>query len=317
MSLTQTIRTINGQGKPRLIVEKAETAWQSIGAATYTSTSATEALGAAGNITSSNATTDEILQTAHGFTAKMRIRIAGHTGSTPDLNGDHTVIEVIDDDHYLIGKIISVGGTGGTARQIPDYTNVRAGMRVVSGYARSGGSADKIVYGRITAIDRTGFVITIAAGWVGGTPDNGKTFKVNGWVIDLPYCFDLTETFTPDQLLHNLWRSRIEQAEWYGWGYAAALDYAKHIRADVLLSMRPALNLKKGDMLILVPHIDKPQYNYAVIYGDPVSLSRYGLSPGHRKVAFGFRGTEPIATWPMPESGWGFGYGTRYGINSD
>lgn len=317
MNLYQTTRTINGEGKPRILVTKPQHTWASFGTTTYSATTATEAMGATGAITSSSNVTDAIYQVGHGFATGDRIRIAGHSGSTPDLNGDWTVAQVIDADHYDVGRVITTGGTGGTARKLPDFTGIRAGMRIVASTTRSGYAA-KIVYGRITSVDRTNFVITLAEGWVGGIPTNGNSYQVNGYVVDLPYCFELTEIFVPDQELHELWRGRVEVAEWFGWGYRAALDYSKHIRVDALQAMRPILNRGKGDGLILIPHVDKPQYNYGVIYDGEIALSRYGVSGGHRKFALGFRGTQLVATWPMSgNTGWGHAWGRTFGKSSD
>lgn len=50
---------------------------------------------------------------SHGLSSGASVTISGHTGSTPSLNGTHTV-SVIDATHFTIPVSVSVGGTGGT-----------------------------------------------------------------------------------------------------------------------------------------------------------------------------------------------------------
>jgi len=187
--------------------------------------------------------------------------------------------------------------------------NVHAGMRARS-YVVRAGYPDLEVYGRITAADVDTDTITVAE-WVGGTPTDSQIITVDGYVVDLPYCQALIETFTPDQLIHRLWRSR-KSSVFYGWQYAAKLDYGTWIAADTLIDMYHALNLSEGDKLILIPRVDKPGNSYNVIYDGDISIQRAGRGPGHRGVSFGFVGTENVA-WPIPQSGYGFGYSISYG----
>jgi hypothetical protein len=54
-----------------------------------------------------------LLAVAHKLRTGDSVVIAGHSGSTPSLNGTHTVT-VVDNDHVTIPVTVTVGGSGGT-----------------------------------------------------------------------------------------------------------------------------------------------------------------------------------------------------------
>jgi hypothetical protein len=151
--------------------------------------------------------------------------------------------------------------------------------------------------------------------WVGGTPTNGSNVTVDGWVVDLPYCDNknLVETFTPDQLVHTLYRNTV-QTKFYGYTYEARLSYADYISANVLLALRPILNRLENDILILCPRADRPQRNYTVYNSEAIKTARH-VERGHKLVTFVFRGTDTVQ-FPIPNSGWGFKYGGPFGSTS-
>lgn len=71
------------------------------------------------NVAITSSSTAELLTTAaHGMTvgsSGQLIKIAGHTGSTPDINGTHFVGSVPTSTTFtIVGVDITVGGTGGT-----------------------------------------------------------------------------------------------------------------------------------------------------------------------------------------------------------
>jgi len=313
MGKNPTFQHISGSGKPRILVLKAKRAWDSLGATTYTVTTATEAEGTSFTIVSSSTVNDSIVTSvANTFTVGMRINVAGHTGSVPDINGKRTVLQILSTTEAKIDVDITTGGTGGTARQTPDFRLVRVGMRIASRLVTAG-SSDREVYAKVKTVDDILNVITISDdGWVYGQPTNGQAFSVDGWVIDLPYSEELLETFSPDLLEHNLYRSRIV-SKFFGWKYRASVDYSTRILADTLIDMEPALNIERDDKIVLIPRADKPGYNYNCVYGGDISVARYGQSPGHKGFIVSFKGTENVA-WPIPRSGYGFQTGEAYGI---
>lgn len=106
------LSTIYGCGfAPTLIHEASfETA------ADYCDVLVNHPVGTVRTITSSNAGTDRVTTSAdHGFATGDRVRIAGHSGAMPALNGDHAAITVTTSTSFTIdGVDITVGGTGGT-----------------------------------------------------------------------------------------------------------------------------------------------------------------------------------------------------------
>jgi len=74
---------------------------------------------AAVNVTSSSVANPTVITTAaaHGLQAGDLVTIAGHTGSTPDINGSHAVVATPLATTFTIAVNVTVGGTGGTARR--------------------------------------------------------------------------------------------------------------------------------------------------------------------------------------------------------
>lgn len=310
--MSEDFRSINGEGRPRLIVEKAQDAWSSFGATTVGATTVQEANGTSYPVVSSDAATDSITVTGTpSWVEGDHILMAGHSGSTPDINGERVITKVIGASQFQINLGFTVGGTGGTAVRTPNFDAVRPGMRVVSGVTR-GGDLDVLeVYGRITDIDLATKALTVTE-WVGGQPTSGNSYSVNGSVIDLPYCEDLRESFTSDQLIHELTESRLA-VEHRDFLYAAELVYSTRMSADDLYTLAPLLQLQKDDRIILVPRVDVPGFQYQVTFDNPIDLSLFGRAGGHEGIVLRFRSIERV-TFPIQESGYGFGFGLDYGM---
>lgn len=81
-----------------------------------TGTSSDGAVTGTVTITSSSVAnpTNILTATAHGMVTGNVVRIFGHTGSTPDINGFHTITKV-DNTNYTIPINVTVGGTGGSS----------------------------------------------------------------------------------------------------------------------------------------------------------------------------------------------------------
>jgi hypothetical protein len=77
-------------------------------------------VGSPVTISNSDAATERVnTSTAHGWATGQLVRISGHTGATPVLNGDH-VITVTTSTSFTLNDVpnITVGGTGGTVSKL-------------------------------------------------------------------------------------------------------------------------------------------------------------------------------------------------------
>ncbi len=275
----------------------------------------------------------------HKMVTGQRLRIMGHAGSTPSINDTPVTITVTGDYTFQIPIWVTVAGTGGmfealssfyestgttfysatglTETGSPTYPSVIAGMRILSYRTVSG--LDYPTFAKITA-KATGALTIDSNGWSNGTPTNGKRFIVDGWIADLPYCQELTERFEADDLVHELFAGdagTIDEVKHRGWKYYLKLDYSKYISADTLINMRDFLAAAKNDRFIVIPRIDKPQFQYVVRFVDPIELSRFGKSPGYKKPIFSFKALENLPGFPIENNraGYGTGYATNYGVN--
>lgn len=189
----------------------------------------------------------------------------------------------------------------------PDLSPLRVGHRVTS-FVVSSGKPNKPVFAKILSVDDVNDIITVDE-WIGGTPTNAQPIVVDGFVMDLPRCQEMTEVFTPDNLIHKLYRRR-KDTKFYGWGYRCTLDYSAYATGDMFLDLIPGLNLGENDRLVLIPRKDVPQFQYNVYFADPINLSLYGKSPGYRKPVFAFESKENLASFPIVA-----GYGSQFGVN--
>ena len=214
-------------------------------------------------------------------------------------------------------------GTTFTASSVSVTTNltglVLPGMRI-TGYLVNTGYEPKAVYAKVlSAVYGSTSTLTVDS-WVGGTPTNGQVIVADGYVMDLPYCKGegLVEVFEPDYNLHELYRGDRGTAvdlEFRGWKYNCVLHYEQYLKADTLLLMKPALSIGANDTLVIIPRVDTPGFNYVVYYSGPIQIARFpGVTAGHRNVAFGLKGVENVAGWPLI-SGYGTAYATVYGTN--
>jgi hypothetical protein len=75
-------------------------------------------IGRAIKILTSSVASPSVITTAeaHGIADGQTVRIAGHTGSTPDINNDY-VATVISTTTFSVPENVTVGGTGGTVTQ--------------------------------------------------------------------------------------------------------------------------------------------------------------------------------------------------------
>jgi len=218
------------------------------------------------------------------------------------------LIVVQSTPHYTSSGATTFTSTTVQETGVADWltTPVRVNMRVASFITGVGDVPDKPTYAKVTALNGATLVVD---DWTHGTPSAGQTLVADGWVADLPRTQEMTEIFTPDQLVHRVYPKRIV-SKFFGWRYASMLDYSRYISADSLLAIRRQLTPKETDRLVLIPHRDK-KFQYNVQYMNPVELTRYGISKGHKKVVLAFEGKE-LVSFPM-SSGYGLGYATNFG----
>lgn len=109
-------------------------------------------------ITSSSVANPTVITTTvpHGLTDGQNILIAGHTGSTPDINDEYT-ITYVSETTFTIPENVTVGGSGGTLVQA-NSLNGGAGYQQVTAFSGFSGfigtirdSADDITYGDLLA----------------------------------------------------------------------------------------------------------------------------------------------------------------------
>lgn len=107
---TSYVRVVRADGTPAFVVRP-----EYVGMLLYGAMGAKSVRGAATVATSSAANPSVITTSApHGFTSGETVTIAGHSGSTPVINGAH-VATVTGPTTFTIPVNVSVGGTGGTA----------------------------------------------------------------------------------------------------------------------------------------------------------------------------------------------------------
>lgn len=309
MSILPTTKVIRGKGKPRLMVVKAAKFYTSVGATVFTSTTVQEAPGSDVNITSSSAATNQILTASvHGLASGDWVRIAGHSGSTPDINGDYQV-SVVDTTHFLIGVDITVGGTGGTVKKIPAFDHrLSVNQRVMAKY--SVGDLQYECHAKITAI--LDYQTLQIDEWKNGTPTDGQTLYVDGWVIDLPRTNELVEFFIPVTLVHPLYPFK---KDWklYGHDYECLLNYNQYISGDTLLKINKYFEMTENDRLVLVPRVDSYGFQYNVGVTDTMQLKMIGDGEGYSGFGIKLFSTELIHNVGVT-SGFGYNFGLEFGI---
>lgn len=305
---------INGSGRPRIIAE-VDTVYTSKGSLTYTANSVTEADGASYNIigvtANANGNVDVEYNDSDKYAVGDYVVISGVTGGSPNINGTHQVIMIPSSTKVQIELTYVSAGTGGTIHRSGDaeLNGAEVGLKIQSVFTDDN-SVQEETFGRI--IDINGNTITVD-GWTAGTPSNTDAFSFTGYVVDLPYCNEMTEFLTSDTLVHNLYRSRKKTKE-RGFFYKCQLDYSKRVYGDMLVDMQRILDVSQHVNLILVPRADVPGFNYNVFL-DPqtaVQLSMIGKGRAHKKIVFVFIGKETINSFPI-SLGYGDNYGTNYG----
>ena len=133
---------------------------------------------AAMTITSSSvANPTHIVATAHGFLTGDTVLQAGHSGSTPSINGSYTVT-YIDANTYSIPVNVTVGGTGGTATRTSSRNGGAGFLEVFALNLDGGTSATALI---LDSQDNITFATLVTFVNVTAAP-NGQCVEVTGTV---------------------------------------------------------------------------------------------------------------------------------------
>jgi hypothetical protein len=310
------VPTINGSGKPRLIFLPQSGVYVSAGATTYDSTHATEAgtpdLVGAGIQVGQTIVSYKVgvfdLQRVYGVITAINnstgvITVSSWVGGTPVAGVPFAVWEYA----YVSSGGTTYDSTGATETGTPDFSQVEANAYITSDIVVAGAPLEP-TYAKVTGVGANR--LTVDA-WVPDVPTNGLPFYVTGYIADLPRTQELPETFTPDNIVHQVYRRR-KLVKHYGYQYKALLDFSKYVSGDTMLLLKRHLAAGQGDRIILIPRVDAPENQYNVYLSKQIDLSLYGEGLGHRKVSLEFSATENVGNLPSP-SGYGTGYGKNYG----
>lgn len=177
-------------------------------------------------------------------------------------------------------------------------------------------NADEETYGIIlNYINNTDTVIVKE--WTKGNPDVDKDIVLKDIVIDLPYCEQLTESWTPDSIVKKRLNGKLNKKK-KGFYYSASLNYSSFIKADVLSKLRHLFRIDTKE-IIFYPRRDNQKVNYLVdIDDDTLELFQLKHHQGHGGIIINVIGLNRYSEAQIYEitslSGYGYDYGSNYGI---
>lgn len=304
---------ISGSGTPRLMVVIAR---------------------ATGYIKSSSVANPSVIETPnrHRLISGQSVRISGHSGSTPAINSDYAITK-IDEYHFSIPVNVTVAGTGGYFEALthiyestgtttfdathanetgsPAFAAVKVNQRVLSFRVVSGLSYPTFA----KVLSKASGVLTLDE-WSNGTPTDGQKFRVDGYIADWPRAQGLIERYSPDYLLHELYRGDEGSetiTQFRGYKYECELDYAQFLSADSLIDARYFFGAGKDDQLILIPRKDAPAFQYNVYLGNNFELAKRRTT-GYKRPVFVFKGKTNVQNYALVD-GYGINYAGNYGTN--
>lgn len=314
MSVLSSRAIASGTGKPRIIKEMSRTETY----ATGTASQATTVITGVGTVWTANMA-DAIFTFADG----TKVFITSVTDTTHMVTGASQTVtsQAYTMSHYPSEYSKSTGTTIiYSATSIVDdatlATTIKVGHRVRA-VVNNSGFAGTLAYAKITAINSGAKTLTVDE-WIGGTPTANNKYIIDGWIADLQRTLDngLVETFEPDVLVHNLFRSK-KSTKQFGYKYSATLNFDAYSSPDMLFDMRDVVRfntLGTDETVILIPRKDKYQYNYNVFLSGDLSFGIHPSETGHFGLVLEFTGKNNVAIPPQFFfAGYGMGYGTVYG----
>lgn len=176
----------------------------------------------------------------------------------------------------------------------------------------------EVTWGRIIGYSETPNDVLTILDWSNGEADPGADCYIQNVVLDLPYCFRLTEMWMPDFIVHKLYNGNIYRRK-RGFYYSASLDYSNYIHKDNLEIFRQLLRTDRNDIWFY-PRRDNLNVSYKVDISpdSEVVLNQIQHHLGHRSWVINLIGVERLPEVqiydPEESSGYGEDYGSSYGI---
>lgn len=312
-------RVINGEGRPRILSRLESPVYTSSLTTVFGDDRVSESDGAVINITGlsySNSVPYAVVVTAPGIDVYEGdlVIIANNVSVTGgNINGEQEVIMRIDANIFLFafgpGLTFGAGAKGDAQRNFePEELEIIAGMLIESIAIGVDEEVEELVYAKITeVVDQTIFVDE----WIGGKPANGTRCRITGYIADLPSPKKNYPEFTPDSLVHKLWKSRKEVEE-YGYFVKLILDFSHLFYGDNFYDLRHALNKDEGIVqTVIIPRRDVPSISYNVIMSPdtPMKIVMRGQGRSHKDFIMVFEGSETVADMIHVIAGYGSGYG--------
>lgn len=286
----------------------------------------------AGMITSSSVAnpTNILCPAKHFLISGQLVRIAGHTGSIPAVDGDR-IVTVVDEYNFTVPVNVTVAGSGGSFEALTQIYESTGTTTFDATHANESGSPAFLSFPTNTRISSyvvsgslysptfakvTGKAVGILTvdGWTNGIPTGGQKFSIDGYIVDLSRTQGQPEKFTPDTLIHSLYGgdegSKLDTKH-RGYKYQCTLDFSQYASADMLMDLARVLRCAPNDRLILVPRKDTPKFQYNVYMSEAFELAKARLE-GYKKPIFVFTGKENVASYAVL-GGYGTNYAADYG----
>jgi len=166
-------------------------------------------------------------------------------------------------------------------------------------------SYDQATKGKIISYSNGGNAVTVDF-WDNLLPAAGKTITITNYVIDLPYCEQLVETFKPDLYpVKKLWNTGRKVVKLRGYYYYAALDYSSYTELSTLQPLQDVYNALRTQAMIFLPRRDNPNVNYSVEI-DPdsgdLTLQQLTRHQGHKGLIIRLIGLDRLSKVDLTSS---------------
>jgi len=177
------------------------------------------------------------------------------------------------------------------------------------------------IYAKITSVDNSDIQKLYIDQWYGGDievanePVAGHNIFIKGFIVELPYCENLTEQYELDARMRKLENGKM-RIDKRGWWYRAVLNYQSFIKKTVLQSLEFVFNLGENDFYF-IPRADNPDIFYQVNFPEDYSLqfSQLRQHDGHSGINIVLVGMQRLrdinlTSEPVYHA---YGYGEYYG----